>query len=78
MAELRRSTVRHLKKYEDAALKSGAFDLQAAEDNYALPKDVMVAALRFSAGGWAPHPSNRKCVRRIKNISRLTYPDYTP
>jgi hypothetical protein len=66
-----------LRTYEDAALKSKAFDLESETSTWGLPKDVITAALDSVKDQYSPHSWDRKGKRRAKNIYLLTYPDYS-
>lgn len=73
---LARSSHKTLLEFARAALKSGAFDLKAAPDDWRLVKNVMTAACESAAWQWRPM-GGRGDTKEIKNIQALTYPDYT-
>ena len=68
--ELRRKTNTMLRDYLEAALKSGAFDLPSAEDNYRLPKNIMCAALKNASWQWGAF--RRSDDKEARNIYRMT------
>jgi len=78
--ELSRKTARMIRVYGEAALKSGAFELKSADDNYSLPKNVLTAACEECAWQWAPltpTTASRRNRGTIKNVRRMTYPDFS-
>lgn len=53
----------------DQLIKSGAIELEDYEDNYILPKILLVAALEYEADQWRPFDRNYQ--KTIKNLSHF-------
>lgn len=68
--EVARNAAKIIRSYGEAALKSEAFDLESHEDNFLLPRAVVVAACREAAFQF-DLKSNRKLS---EEIGLLTYP----
>jgi len=77
--KLVRSTTKMLLAYEKAALESGAFSLDEARGSFDLPKNTITAALKEVACQWAPREwdSSRKDRSMVRNIQRMTYPEWS-
>jgi hypothetical protein len=65
-------TVKMLREYEEAALKSKAFALEEETTPFGLPSNVLVAALMHAQHQWGPLTKGNK--KQIENIYAMTYP----
>lgn len=74
--ELSRHTHAMLNQYLEAAFKSGAFDLKTETNTYLLPKNIICAALEDARAQWGPPLHMKSAQKQIKNINRMTYPNY--
>jgi len=70
--ELLKKTVEMLQNYREAALKSGALDLDSESVPFRLPKNVMCAALRECQAQWGPVRAKDRNAEEIENIYRMT------
>ena len=74
--ELQKKTNKMIGQYLEGAIKSGAFELPNGEPGeYRLAKNIMCAALADSISQWAPLSQSDN--REVKNIERMTYPNYS-
>lgn len=58
----------HIMKKAKQLLNSGAVDVEGYEDDYRLPKILLVACLEHEADGWRPLKENKKARREIANL----------
>jgi hypothetical protein len=57
-----------MNRFAEAALESGAFDLEGEPDDYVLVKDVFCAACERLASGWGHGPLRSAGKKRVKQI----------
>jgi hypothetical protein len=55
----------------DRLLKDGACDLEAAQDDFRLPKLLYVVALRYLAEQYTPLDHDRCARRALKNLEKF-------
>jgi len=67
-----KETVKTLRDYREAALKSGALDLEWEKVPYRLPKNVMCAALQECQYQWGPTHVKDHNAKEIQNIYCMT------
>jgi hypothetical protein len=48
--------------------KAGCLDLDSAEDNYLLPKQVLCAVLKELAKQYEPPSNNKKWLKQVSNM----------
>jgi len=68
--ELLDSTRESIRINADKAFRSGAVDTESYEDNYLLPKIILVACLENETDLWRPSPRDHKANREIKKANR--------
>ena len=58
-----------IQKLIDKAINSGAMDVENAEDNFKLPKNLLCAIYNEMSNQYAPLPKDKKSIKEVNNIS---------
>lgn len=69
--EVLQGVYENMKGKIDHAIASGSMNIDAAEDNYVLPRKLMIAILKDayeSNAEWMRHTNGRSAIRDINNI----------
>ena len=69
MNELKKENTSYINERIETALKSGALDLTAYEDDYRLAKTLMCAICRDLAYEWQPYDKELK--KEVKNLQHF-------
>ena len=67
-SELIRNCSASMRKNIEKVLESGAVNIGSYEDNYLLPKIILVALLKEEIFQYEPHSEKRKIEKEINNI----------
>ena len=68
VAEMAAHVSKHIRKKAVQLLNSGAIEPGEYEDNYRLPKIILVACLEHEAYQWGPLDGNKADKRAIVNL----------
>ena len=66
--EMATGTAARIMEKAEQLFKSGGVDPERYEDNYILPKILLVAALEHEADAWRPLKENKAGRKAIKNL----------
>ena len=71
IAEMSHAVLEYLKEETDRLMQSGAIDLESHEDNYRLPKALLVVALRNCAEQYTPRSWDKTGKKEIAALSHF-------
>jgi len=71
VAEMAAQISKHIREKAVQLLNSGAVDLESYQDDYILPKILLVACLEHEADQWRPFPENKQARREINKLGRF-------